>query len=158
MILGLSFNKYQQLNVCQGSGKYLCNLPYYQSFRHHFSNMCFGGTSLLSSIFLILAKAEICKDRTRHSFQGIGHTTYLCFARKAFLADLPENQLKNQKLLKTKKKLPTKTVKKSAKTTKKSTSKTVKNLLQKQPKNLLKKQPRNLLRHLTQNKIYSAIS
>ncbi|MEK6866434.1 MAG: tRNA methyltransferase, partial [Thermoproteota archaeon] len=22
--------------------------------------------------------------KTRHSFQGIGHTTYLCYARKAF--------------------------------------------------------------------------
>jgi len=32
----------------------------------------------------ILRTIEAREGRTRHSFQGIGHTTYLCFARKAF--------------------------------------------------------------------------
>ena len=32
----------------------------------------------------ILRTIEARDGKTRHSFQGIGHTTYLCFARKAF--------------------------------------------------------------------------
>lgn len=32
----------------------------------------------------IIRNIEAREGRTRHSFQGIGHTTYLCFARKAF--------------------------------------------------------------------------
>ena len=32
----------------------------------------------------IIRKIEAREGKTRHSFQGIGHTTYLCFARKAF--------------------------------------------------------------------------
>jgi len=34
----------------------------------------------------ILRTIEAREGKTRHSFQGIGHTTYLCFARKAFFA------------------------------------------------------------------------
>ncbi len=32
----------------------------------------------------ILRTIEAREGKTRHSFQGIGHTTYLCFARKTF--------------------------------------------------------------------------
>ena len=32
----------------------------------------------------IIRTIEAREGKTRHSFQGIGHTTYLCFARKAF--------------------------------------------------------------------------
>ena len=32
----------------------------------------------------ILRTIEAREGKTRHSFQGIGHTTYLCFARKAY--------------------------------------------------------------------------
>ena len=32
----------------------------------------------------ILRTIEAREGKTRHSFQGIGHTTYLCYARKAF--------------------------------------------------------------------------
>ena len=32
----------------------------------------------------IIRTIEARQGKTRHSFQGIGHTTYLCFARKAF--------------------------------------------------------------------------
>ena len=35
---------------------------------------------MASACFTIDAR----EGKTRHSFQGIGHTTYLCFARKAF--------------------------------------------------------------------------
>ena len=32
----------------------------------------------------ILRTLDAREGKTRHSFQGIGHTTYLCYARKAF--------------------------------------------------------------------------
>ena len=38
----------------------------------------------IESTELILRNIEARQGKTRHSFQGIGHTTYLCFARKAY--------------------------------------------------------------------------
>ena len=64
------------------------------------------------------------EGKTRHSFQGIGHTTYLCFARKAFFgrgAKKPVTKSKTTKTVKTTK--PSKTTK-TTKTTK--TAKTAK--------------------------------
>lgn len=69
----------------------------------------------------ILRTIDAREGKTRHSFQGIGHTTYLCFARKAFF----------DRGSKTKPKVKSKTDKKTLKkiTTKKSTNKktTIKN-------------------------------
>jgi len=59
----------------------------------------------------ILRTIEAREGKTRHSFQGIGHTTYLCFARKAFF-DRSSKKLKSNK-----------TAKKSAKTSKKTSKK-----------------------------------
>ena len=70
----------------------------------------------------ILRTIDAREGKTRHSFQGIGHTTYLCFARKAFF-DRASKKLKpkskvNEKktLIKTTNKTPRK--KKQAKTSK----------------------------------------
>ncbi len=38
----------------------------------------------IESTELILRHIDAREGKTRHSFQGIGHTTYLCFGRKAF--------------------------------------------------------------------------
>lgn len=38
----------------------------------------------IESTELILRNIEARQGKTRHSFEGIGHTTYLCFARKAY--------------------------------------------------------------------------
>ncbi len=54
----------------------------------------------------ILRTIEAREGKTRHSFQGIGHTTYLCFARKAFFGRESKKPLKNQKPRKLSKKLP----------------------------------------------------
>jgi tRNA (adenine57-N1/adenine58-N1)-methyltransferase len=40
----------------------------------------------------ILRTIEAREGKTRHSFQGIGHTTYLCFARKAFFNREPKKK------------------------------------------------------------------
>lgn len=68
----------------------------------------------------ILRTIEAREGKTRHSFQGIGHTTYLCFARKAFFDRKPRK--KSESKPKTEKKIPekkaTKTTKKTTKTTK----------------------------------------
>jgi len=64
----------------------------------------------------ILRTIEAREGKTRHSFQGIGHTTYLCFARKAFFDR--KSRKKSKSKLETKKKTPEK---KATKITKKTT-------------------------------------
>ena len=46
----------------------------------------------------ILRTIEAREGKTRHSFQGIGHTTYLCFARKAFFDREPRKNSKDKNL------------------------------------------------------------
>jgi tRNA (adenine57-N1/adenine58-N1)-methyltransferase len=70
----------------------------------------------------ILRTIDAREGKTRHSFQGIGHTTYLCFARKAFFDRKSNKKLKSKTEAKKKKT----TSKKTAKTTKKTTPKTKK--------------------------------
>ena len=71
----------------------------------------------------IIRTIEAREGKTRHSFQGIGHTTYLCFARKAFF-DRGSKSTKT-KTEKTTKPSKTKTEKitKSTKTVKKTSKK-----------------------------------
>ena len=58
------------------------------------------------------------EGKTRHSFQGIGHTTYLCFARKAFFGRGVKKPVTKSKITKTVKTTkPSKTTK-TTKTTK----------------------------------------
>jgi tRNA (adenine57-N1/adenine58-N1)-methyltransferase len=71
----------------------------------------------------ILRTIEAREGKTRHSFQGIGHTTYLCFARKAFFgrnskksADKPKSDIKDVKKSIAEKKSITKVVKKTSST------------------------------------------
>jgi tRNA (adenine57-N1/adenine58-N1)-methyltransferase len=70
----------------------------------------------------ILRTIDAREGKTRHSFQGIGHTTYLCFARKAFFdrgskKSKPKSKVNDKKtLIKTTNKTPRK--KKQVKTSK----------------------------------------
>ena len=69
----------------------------------------------------IIRTIEAREGKTRHSFQGIGHTTYLCFARKAFFG---RESRQSKEISKTLKKSCSKTTKKTGtKTTKKVTKK-----------------------------------
>ena len=52
----------------------------------------------------ILRTIEAREGKTRHSFQGIGHTTYLCFARKAFFGRGTKKTSEKSKTTKTIKK------------------------------------------------------
>jgi tRNA (adenine57-N1/adenine58-N1)-methyltransferase len=67
----------------------------------------------------ILRTIEAREGKTRHSFQGIGHTTYLCFARKAFFDR--KSRKKSESKIETEKKTPEKN---TPKTTKKATKMT----------------------------------
>ena len=76
----------------------------------------------------IIRTIEAREGKTRHSFQGIGHTTYLCFARKAFFGRESRRSADKSKVSETLKKpassSPLKTAKKSsAKKKKKKTKK-----------------------------------
>ena len=42
----------------------------------------------------ILRTIDAREGKTRHSFQGIGHTTYLCFARKAYFEKITKKSTK----------------------------------------------------------------
>ncbi|MFB5623584.1 MAG: tRNA (adenine-N1)-methyltransferase [Nitrosopumilus sp.] len=88
----------------------------------------------------IIRNIEAREGKTRHSFQGIGHTTYLCFARKAFFGRSTRTSAEKSKPAETKKST-SKPVKKSTKTikTKKSTSKPVKKSTAKTSKKSLEK-------------------
>ncbi|MCV0392032.1 MAG: tRNA (adenine-N1)-methyltransferase [Nitrosopumilus sp.] len=59
----------------------------------------------------IIRTIDAREGKTRHSFQGIGHTTYLCYARKAFF----ERGSKTSKTLESKKSTASKTKKKTVK-------------------------------------------
>ena len=67
----------------------------------------------------ILRTIEAREGKTRHSFQGIGHTTYLCFARKAFFdRGSKSTKPKTEKITKPKeiiKKISKKIIKKTSK-------------------------------------------
>ena len=67
----------------------------------------------------IIRTIEAREGKTRHSFQGIGHTTYLCYARKAFFDRESKKISEKSKTTKTTKKT-TKTKKIATKTAKKS--------------------------------------
>jgi len=78
----------------------------------------------------IIRTIEAREGKTRHSFQGIGHTTYLCFARKAFFGrdskakattKAKATKAKTTKAKTTKAKTATKAKATKTKTTKKST-------------------------------------
>ena len=45
----------------------------------------------------ILRHIEAREGKTRHSFRGIGHTTYLAYARKSFFDKKPIRKSKNTK-------------------------------------------------------------
>jgi tRNA (adenine57-N1/adenine58-N1)-methyltransferase len=65
----------------------------------------------------IIRTIEAREGKTRHSFQGIGHTTYLCFARKAFFdrgAKKPIKKTTTSKTTKTKKTTKTTKTKKAS--------------------------------------------
>ena len=70
----------------------------------------------------ILRTIEAREGKTRHSFQGIGHTTYLCFARKAFFDRASRKISDKSDTVKAAKKTP-KPIKKSAKKPAKKASK-----------------------------------
>jgi len=67
----------------------------------------------------ILRTIDAREGKTRHSFQGIGHTTYLCFARKAFF-DRGSKKKSKPKSNSDGKKTHKKTTKKASSKTKKS--------------------------------------
>ncbi len=71
----------------------------------------------------IIRTIEARDGKTRHSFQGIGHTTYLCFARKAFFGRKTRKSADKSKVSETPEKTPSKT---STKTAKKASVKTAK--------------------------------
>jgi tRNA (adenine57-N1/adenine58-N1)-methyltransferase len=113
----------QVRQMLKGSGSIFAICPTMNQLEKLTASLVENEFTDIESTEHIIRNIEAREGKTRHSFQGIGHTTYLCFARKAFFGRATKSTEKS----KTTKKTPAKTTKKTpAKTTKKTPAKTTK--------------------------------
>lgn len=70
--------------MLKGSGAVFAICPTMNQLEKLTSSLIANEFTDIESTEHILRTIEAREGKTRHSFQGIGHTTYLCFARKAF--------------------------------------------------------------------------
>ena len=71
-------------SMLKGSGALFAICPTMNQLEKLTSALVENEFTDIESTETILRRIEARQGKTRHSFQGIGHTTYLCFARKAF--------------------------------------------------------------------------
>ena len=74
----------QARKMLKGSGSVFAVCPTMNQLEKLTSALVENEFTDIESTEHILRTIEAREGKTRHSFQGIGHTTYLCFARKAF--------------------------------------------------------------------------
>ena len=120
----------QVRKMLKGSGSIFAICPTMNQLEKLTASLVENEFTDIESTEHIIRNIEAREGKTRHSFQGIGHTTYLCFARKAFFGRTSR---------KTAEKSTTKTVKTPTKTTKKTPTKTVKKSTTKTTKKTTKK-------------------
>jgi len=83
-------------DMLKGSGAVFAVCPTMNQLERLTSALTQNEFTDVESTELILRSIEAREGRTRHSFQGIGHTTYLCFGRKAFFDEKPERTKKSK--------------------------------------------------------------
>lgn len=74
----------QVRRMLKGSGSIFAVCPTMNQLEQLSESLVENEFTDIESTEHIIRNIEARPGRTRHSFQGIGHTTYLCFARKAF--------------------------------------------------------------------------
>lgn len=74
----------QVRKMLKGSGAVVCICPTMNQLEKLVSNLVQNEFTDIECTEHILRTIEAREGKTRHSFQGIGHTTYLAYARKAF--------------------------------------------------------------------------
>ena len=74
----------QVRKMLKGSGSVFCICPTMNQLEKLTMSLVENEFTDIESSEHILRTIDAREGKTRHSFQGIGHTTYLCYARKAF--------------------------------------------------------------------------
>ncbi len=74
----------QVRQMLKGSGAVFAICPTMNQLERLTASLVQNEFTDIESTEHIIRTIEAREGKTRHSFQGIGHTTYLCFARKAF--------------------------------------------------------------------------
>ena len=74
----------QVRRVLKGSGSVFAVCPTMNQLENLTASLVANEFTDIESTEHILRTIEAREGKTRHSFQGIGHTAYLCYARKAF--------------------------------------------------------------------------
>lgn len=90
----------QARKMLKGSGSIVSICPTMNQLEKLVSSLVQNEFTDIECTENILRTIDAREGKTRHSFQGIGHTTYLCFARKAFFDKKPTRQKKNLKAAK----------------------------------------------------------
>lgn len=74
----------QARKMLKGSGGVLSICPTMNQLEKLVTNLVKNEFTDIECVENIQRNIEAREGKTRHSFQGIGHTTYICYARKAF--------------------------------------------------------------------------
>lgn len=74
----------QVRKMLKGSGAIFCICPTMNQLENLVISLVQNEFADIECTEHIIRTIDAREGKTRHSFQGIGHTTYLCFARKAF--------------------------------------------------------------------------
>ena len=90
----------QVRKMLKGSGCIFAICPTMNQLEKLTSSLVENEFTDIESTEHILRTIEAREGKTRHSFQGIGHTTYLCFARKAFFDRESRKNSKDKNLTK----------------------------------------------------------
>ncbi len=86
----------QARKMLKGSGSIVSICPTMNQLEKLVSSLVQNEFTDIECTEIILRTIEAREGKTRHSFQGIGHTTYLCFARKAFFDRKPARKKKSK--------------------------------------------------------------
>ena len=96
--LGDSWNVVPQARkMLKGSGGFIAICPTMNQLEKLVSVLVQNEFSDIECTEQILRHIEAREGKTRHSFRGIGHTTYLAYARKSFFDKKPTKKSKNTK-------------------------------------------------------------
>jgi tRNA (adenine57-N1/adenine58-N1)-methyltransferase len=96
--LGDSWNVVPQARkMLKGSGAFIAICPTMNQLEKLVSVLVQNEFSDIECTEQILRHIEAREGKTRHSFRGIGHTTYLAYARKAFFDKKPAKKSGNVK-------------------------------------------------------------
>lgn len=74
----------QARKILKGSGSFVAICPTMNQLEKLSGELVNNEFTDIESTEIILRNLDAREGKTRHSFMGIGHTTYLCFARKAY--------------------------------------------------------------------------